>query len=110
MIWHEYGPSQRHPHPLLSDHWQLHQSGSGLSTKGQGWLSSVWRLSHPSTGTSPQVMHHLYISTAVPHMLYAANVWAQPPDLSQTPFHTPAQLVPLAQIHCQSALLITGAM
>ncbi|KAF8997985.1 hypothetical protein BDQ17DRAFT_1248041, partial [Cyathus striatus] len=61
-------------------HW-THQHTLALA-RGQSWLSCVWQLSHPSSGASTQVMHQLYTSTAIPHMLYAADIWAQPPNLS----------------------------
>ncbi|KAF8985894.1 hypothetical protein BDQ17DRAFT_1259957, partial [Cyathus striatus] len=84
---------------LIDNELQWVPQQAAALAKGQGWLLNVWRLTRPLSGATAEVMHCLYISMAVPHMMYTIDVWAQPLDLDHDPSNIPAQLHPLAQIH-----------
>jgi len=44
------------------------------------WLLQFRRLTRPSTGVSSKLMRQLYISVALPKIMYGADVWYSPPS------------------------------
>ncbi|KAF8975732.1 hypothetical protein BDQ17DRAFT_1181717, partial [Cyathus striatus] len=60
-------------------------------------------------GASGACLKYLYISQAVPHIMYAADLFLTPPDLSRPSFST-AGIAKLHSLQQQAALLITGGL
>ena len=46
--------------------------------KGAKWTAQIRRLTRPSWGITPKYAKQLYISVALPRILYAADVWCTP--------------------------------
>jgi hypothetical protein len=53
--------------------WKVQQAHA--IEKGTKWASQIKRLSGPSWGVTPKYARRLYISVAIPRILYAADVW-----------------------------------
>ena len=47
--------------------------------KGSKWASQVRRIMRPSWGITPKYARRLYISVAIPRILYGVEVWCGPP-------------------------------
>ncbi|KAF8995392.1 hypothetical protein BDQ17DRAFT_1172146, partial [Cyathus striatus] len=77
--------------------------------KGQAWLQRVSHIAKPASGVAASCIHHLYMSQAVPHMLYRAELFLPPPDL-RNPTKVPVTFLPLRSIQWKAALLITGGL
>jgi hypothetical protein len=43
--------------------------------KGTKWAAQIRRIARPSWGITPKYARRLYISVALPRILYAADVW-----------------------------------
>jgi ribonuclease HI len=46
--------------------------------KGSKWAAQIRRLARPSWGLTPKGARKLYVSVAVPHILYGIDVWCTP--------------------------------
>ncbi|OSC99793.1 hypothetical protein PYCCODRAFT_1469926 [Trametes coccinea BRFM310] len=53
--------------------------------KGQYWATQCQRLAQPSKGMPARFAWQLYISIAIPRMLYAVDVWGIPSALPSSP-------------------------
>jgi hypothetical protein len=81
--------------------------------KGQHWLMQMGRLAKVSKGISATLMWQLYVSTALPRILYGADVFLTPTQ------HRPgvtlekdnrAIVRQIESIQCHKAIAITGRM
>ncbi|OSX55960.1 hypothetical protein POSPLADRAFT_1106853, partial [Postia placenta MAD-698-R-SB12] len=61
--------------------------------KGQFWAAQLRRLSKPTQGMPLRFSRQLYLSVAVPRMLYAADVWCAPTLTSTKNGRRPSQHV-----------------
>jgi hypothetical protein len=43
--------------------------------KGTKWVAQIRWLARPTWGITPKYARRLYISVALPHILYAADIW-----------------------------------
>ena len=87
--------------------------GAAALGKGQNWLLKLGRLARVSKGIPARLMRRLYISTAIPTMLYGADIFLTPAR------HNPgatlekdnrAIIKQIASIQRRAALMITGGM
>jgi ribonuclease HI len=87
--------------------------GASALGKGQNWLVQVGWLAKVSKGIAAALMQHLYISTALPRILYGADVFLAPTQ------HNPGAMLKrdnraivakMASIQRRAAIMITGAM
>ena len=58
--------------------WKVQQSYA--VEKGTKWAAQIWRLTRPSWGITPKYAKCLFISVALPRVLYAVDVWCSPSD------------------------------
>lgn len=90
------------------------EQGAAALARGAGWLAQFRRIARPKFGVSNAHMHRLYLSTAVPRMLYAADIFLMPTRQGVTRSKVPrgGQGVKskLASIQGQAAVVITGGM
>ena len=82
--------------------------------KGQDWLIQFSRLAKTSQGTRARFTRQLYLSIAIPRMLYAADIFLTPQQnagkrRTSSP-NNRAILNKLASIQRRAAIMITGAM
>jgi hypothetical protein len=50
-----------------------------VTEKGSKWSAQICRATRPSWGVTPQYTWRLYISVALPRVLYAVDIWCTPP-------------------------------
>jgi len=83
-------------------------------TKGQDWLIQFGRLARASCGINMKYIRQLYISIAVPHMLYVADIFLTPQQnigkRSKSRANKQATITKLASIQRRAAIMIMGAM
>lgn len=77
-----------------------HAHAAGKATK---WVSQIKRLTRPTWGIRPSHARRLYISVAIPKVLYAADVWCVPKGSSKVT----SQLVSMQRM---GTLAITGGL
>jgi hypothetical protein len=80
---------------------------------GRDWVLQFRRLSKPTGGMSFHNMRHLYLSIAIPKMLYAADVWFTPIRKSQSGKKATGSVgfaTKMAKVQRVAALSITGAL
>jgi ribonuclease HI len=82
--------------------------------KGQDWLIQFGRLSRTSRGINARYIRQLYLSIAVPRMLYAADIFLTPQQnigkRTKDGKANQAIVKKLASIQRRAAIMITGAM
>lgn len=91
--------------------WKAQQSHA--VEKGTKWASQIRRLAKPSWGISPKHARRLYISVAIPRILYAADVWCVPSrsERSRASRYGPAKaLDQITTIQRAGAIAITGGL
>ena len=83
-------------------------------TKGQDWLIQFGRLARASRRINAKYIRQLYLSIAVPRMLYAADIFLTPQQnigkRSKSGANKQAAITKLASIQRRAAIMITGAM
>ena len=88
--------------------------GATALAKGQSWIIQFTRMTRVSHGTTARYIHKLYLTIAVPRMLYAADIFLTPQKKGgiRTDKDRPNQVIvnKLASIQRQVAIMITGAM
>ena len=81
--------------------------------KGSKWASQIRRIARPSWGITPKYARWLYISVALPRILYGADVWCGPPGRANNNKGnrgTAKVINQLATIQQSGALAILGAL
>ncbi len=81
-------------------------------SKGSKWASQIRRITRPSWGVTPKYVQKLYISVALPRILYGSDIWYGPPltkgqrlkNIGSTKV-----IRQLTSIQCSGAIAITGA-
>ena len=103
---------------ILNQELQFHHHVAHTITKGTNWTLQLQRLAKPTQGLSHQYTCQLYLSIAVPKMVYAADIWYNPICHSESVNHTCNKkatgnvgfLNKLARVQRTAALHITRAM
>ena len=69
--------------PLSAQLWWTVQTQKGVAN-ATNWIMQFCRLTRLSTGLSVKLMRQLYISVAIPKMMYALDIWTplQPSHLA----------------------------
>ncbi|GBE89552.1 RNA-directed DNA polymerase from mobile element jockey [Sparassis crispa] len=92
---------------------RFHQQVAGALAKGFAWVQQFRRLARTSGGIPFSHMRRLYLSIAVPRILYAADVFLVPlrnvPGRKST-YGSVGAIKKLARVQRQATLLIMGAM
>jgi ribonuclease HI/exonuclease III len=79
--------------------------------KGASWTSQIRRLTRPTWGATPKHARRLYISVAIPRILYAADVWCAPTDQSELKSTVGANIIKrLTTVQRSGTLAITGGL
>ena len=82
--------------------------------KGQDWLIQFTRIARSSRGINARYIRQLYLSIAVPRMLYAADIFLTPQQnvgkRTEEGRARQAIITKLATIQRRAAIMITGAM
>ena len=88
--------------------------GAAALAKGQSWIIQFTRMTWVSCSTTARYICKLYLTIAVPCMLYAADIFLTPQEKvgKRTDKDRPNQAIvnKLASIQRQAAIMITGAM
>ncbi|GBE84554.1 RNA-directed DNA polymerase from mobile element jockey [Sparassis crispa] len=97
----------------IDRHLHFQQQTAGALSKGFAWVQQFRHLARASGGIPFSHMHHLYLSIAVPRILYAADIFLTP--LRNLPgrksmYGSVGAIKKLAQVQRQATLFITGAM
>jgi len=83
-------------------------------TKGQDWLIQCSRLTCTSHRINARYIWQLYLSIAVPHMLYAANIFLTPQQnigkRAKNSHNKQAAINKLASIQRRAVIMITSTM
>jgi ribonuclease HI len=82
-------------------------------SKGTAWVSQLTRLAKMSYGASPSVVRWLYLSIAVPHFTYAADIWFSPVTLKGTSARGSGSVEAATKLECvqnMAARVILDAM
>lgn len=88
--------------------WKAH--GAAAIAKGTAWLSQFQRLVKPSGGVAHRHMRRLYISIAIPRILYAADIFLSPATRTRKKITGGWIRNKLAAIHGKAANMIIGGM
>src|ERR1700735_3409901 len=83
---------------------------TAVLAKGHLWIIQVNRLARISHGIPAKCLRHLYLSVAVPRILYAADIFLTPQKRSGHKGSQHTSTKNLASIQRKAALMITGAM
>ena len=82
--------------------------------KGQDWVIQFGQLVRMSGGAAASCIHQLYLSIAIPRMLYGADMFLTPQKnlkKKATEYKSnQAAINKLAMVQQQAAIMITGAM
>ena len=82
-------------------------------TNATKWILQYWRLTKPSTGIKPKLMHQLYIAVALPKITYGIDIWYYPPNKQEGHTRNSGSVMflrNLQKIQCIAALTITGTL
>lgn len=81
--------------------------------KGSKWSAQIRRIARPSWGITPKYARRLYISVALPRILYGAEIWCGPPPNTRAQKQKTGSakvIQQLATIQRSGAIAITGAL
>jgi ribonuclease HI len=81
--------------------------------KGSKWTAQIRRIARPTWGITPKYAHCLYISVALPRILYGANIWCGPPkgvDSNAKNNGSAKVIRQLTTIQRSGTIAITGAL
>lgn len=95
--WHIIHPNLKLPHGniepknsikylrvVLDQHLLWAPQHTHVIKKGTHWTSQIKHIVHPGWGITPKYARRLYISIALPRVLYGAEVWYMPSGESTT--------------------------
>ena len=63
---------------FLDQHLNWKEQEAYATKKGTIWAAQIRRVVRPDWGLTPKFARRMYISTALPRILYAADIWASP--------------------------------
>ena len=98
---------------ILDQHLTWAQQRASAIEKGTQWTSQIRRIAKPGWGITPKYARRLYISVALPRILYGADVWYTPsgnaaPERKRR--GTGRVIKKLASVQRVGALAITGGL
>ena len=64
---------------IIDQHLNWKAQHAKVVEKGTNWAMQIRRASRPSWGITPRYARKLYISVAIPRILYGAEIWCRPP-------------------------------
>ena len=94
--------------------WKAHIAAT--IAKGEKWINQFGRLAHMNKGVSPSFVRQLYLTIAIPRLLYGADIFLSPrrrhnfTSPSPTPTYNIMVMHQLATIQRRASIIITGAM
>lgn len=86
------------------------EQGAVALAKRQAWLARVARLARPSRGIKAEQMRSLYLSTCVPRMMHAADIFLNPTSVNTRTSPNRGILGRLRTIQRRPVLANTGAL
>jgi Reverse transcriptase (RNA-dependent DNA polymerase) len=98
---------------IIDQHLNWNAQHAHAISKGSKWASQIRRIARPSWGIMPKYVRRLYISVALPRILYSTDIWCGPPLSGSTgPKGTGSAkaIRKIASIQHSRALAITGAL
>jgi ribonuclease HI len=84
-----------------------------VAEKGSKWAAQIKRAARPSWGITPKYARRLYISVAIPKILYAIDIWCTPPHGIETRPSARGSAIAVSQIakvQRAGTLAITGGL
>jgi ribonuclease HI len=97
---------------IIDQHLNWKAQYAHVISKGASWSSQIRRIARPSWGATPKYTHKLFISVALPKILYSIDIWCGPPIVGHPgpKDKGSARIVrQLTQMQCSGTLAITGA-
>ncbi|OSD04081.1 hypothetical protein PYCCODRAFT_1365058 [Trametes coccinea BRFM310] len=98
---------------LLDRCLRFHQHVALAVARGSAWTALIRRLARMQHGLQMEEVRRLYMSVAIPSMLYAVDVFLVPVQTrvgGGQEYGSVGAVKKLTQIHCQALLVMTGAM
>ena len=71
-------PSTKYLSVILDQHLNWKAQHAYTIEKGTKWATQIRRISRPSWGITPKYARRLYISVALPRIMYGADLWCHP--------------------------------
>ncbi|OJT13951.1 hypothetical protein TRAPUB_9490 [Trametes pubescens] len=108
--------SVKHVGVILDQELRFKEHAQYALGKGSFWANQFRRLARPSKGMPARFARNLYLSVAIPRMLYAVDVWGapsaltDPPEDSSFPRRHSRTVLKLARVQRQVAIQTLGAM
>lgn len=94
---------------IIDDELRWKEQGAAAVAKGTFWINQFSRLASPQKGVCPRLMRQLYLSIAIPRMLYAADIFLTPQvERKNARVNSGAIRTRLASIHGKAAVRILG--
>ena len=84
-----------------------------VAEKGTKWSSQIHRATHPSWGITPKYVKRLYISVALPKVIYVVDIWCTPVHRAEAESRSKglvAAVKCLAKVQRAAMIAITGAL
>jgi len=79
--------------------------------KGTKWVMQIRRLARPTWGLTPENARRLYISIAIPRIIYVIDVWCAPPYANSKCQRGTVKIIgKVATIQRAGALAVTGSL
>jgi hypothetical protein len=81
--------------------------------KGAHWSTQIRRVVAPSWGLTPKYAHKMFISVAIPRILYAVDIWGTPRAIEATEVHkkgTSMAVLKLTSVQRAGTIAITGCL
>lgn len=98
---------------IVDQHLNWKAQHAKVVEKGTNWAMQIRQASQPSWGITPRYTHKLYISVALPRILYGAKIWCGPPLKENRKVKDKGSARIRRQIitiQCSRAIAITGAL
>ena len=94
--------------------WKMHIAA--VLAKGEKWINQFGRLARMNKGISPSFIRQLYLTIAIPRLLYGADIFLSPQrrhiatSPSPTLTYNVTVMCQLAMIQRRASIMITGTM
>ena len=106
-------PSTKYLGVMLDQHLNWKAQHAYAIEKGTKWAAQIRRIARPTWGITPNYARRLYISVALPKIMYGADLWCHPMqgERSERKFKGSARVLKqLATLQRAGAIAITGGL
>ena len=106
-------PSTKYLGVMLDQHLNWKAQHAYAIEKGTKWAAQIRRIARPTWGITPKYARRLYISVALPKIMYGADLWCHPMqgERSERKFKGSARVLKqLATLQRAGSIAITGGL